>query len=154
MHFYILVEAIKNTRFLEGFYAIFIFIYMTQQDLGWNWQHKGGYLKFISYTALVIAIFVYILYLIMRSIYKKYRKSTCICIVVSLLLFPLVAHFIIIYSKRNWGRGFYNQWIETPVGNMTAECKLKDYYWPNYDLGSKFLYPLHWLFEPDCNTKF
>jgi hypothetical protein len=55
-------------------------------------------------------------------------------------------------SKVNFERGFNDVWLETK--DYPAKCELKEYWFPNYDFGAYWMYPLHLWTKKTCKKEF
>ena len=70
--------------------------------------------------------------------------------IILLLPFLLASNFFK-QSTKNWERGFNNVWLDKENYDINAKCKLKQYWFPNYDVGAKYLiYPFFKTVERDC----
>ena len=104
----------------------------------------GGYNKYLAYFFISMLVPLYLMFKLLQIFYRKLGPKKCVLISIpTLIIFSLlsfyVGRYIFKYQDRNWERGLNNVWLDKSHHDIPAKCKIKEYWFPNYDVGAKYL---------------
>lgn len=134
------------------FYCLagYIVIHMEQRE---NLNSYIDFLYLANYLILIIIILIERTITLHLWLYRTLKKKYLALFSGFVLFIVLFGHLFILYRKRNFERGFNGVMLQTDK-TKPALCEMKQYYFPNYDVGIYAIWPLYKLLEvKSCKEK-